>query len=330
MVLKNKGADETAYEFDQQLTGKKSFLYEIFNRTNALIIIADPAGKITFVNPTFKRLTGRTSKEVVGRSIKNLHPNDCWPVIEKEFRKALRQGFIDFECPLLTKKKGAARIVSLNSAVLRDKSGRVLRAIAIGKDITERITFDTALKASEAKYSKIIENTADGITVLQDGLVRFVNTAFVNFLGYKKEETIGTPFPKYLAQDEVERVVKNYKRRLAGKKILKIYETCLRKKDGTIVPVEFNASVGLYEGRPADYVFIRDLTERKKTEAQLKCDAGELAQANKQLMKVKETLEKKISDLERFNRIVVDRELKMMELKERIKTLEKQLERSQH
>jgi len=324
MVLKNKEADGGVYEFERQLKSK------IFNRTNAIIIIADPAGKITFVNPVFKKLTGRTSKEVIGHSVKNLCPTDLWPVVEKTFRKALKPGFIEFECPFLTKKKGEIRIVSLNSAVLRNKSGRVLRVIAIGKDITEHETFDTALKESEAKYSKVIENTTDGITVLQDGLVRFVNAAFARFLGHRKEELIGTPFTKYLTRDEVEQVVKNYKRRLNGKKIRKIYETKLKKKDGTIVPVELNASFGLYEGRPADYVFIRDLTERKKTKAQLKRDDDELTRANKQLIEVKETLEKKISDLERFNRIAVDRELKMIDLKERIRTLEKQLEQAQH
>ena len=55
-----------------------------------------------------------------------------------------------------------------------------------------------------------------------------------------------------------------------AKKFPPIYETALKYKDGSRLDVEVNAGIINYEGKKADLVFIRDITERKRTEEKLR------------------------------------------------------------
>lgn len=99
--------------------------------------------------------------------------------------------------------------------------------------------------------------------IIQDEVLKFVNTASVELVKYVPEELIGTNFLKMVAPEHRETVMKRYADRIAGKDVSSIYEMSLLRKDGTTLPVEVNATFIDYEGRPADLVFIRDITERK-------------------------------------------------------------------
>lgn len=132
--------------------------------------------------------------------------------------------------------------------------------------IIERIQFEEMLRASEAMYSALVENTTDGIVIIQDDVLKFINTASVELVGYTPEELMGLEFINLVAPEHRETVMKRYSDRLEGIDVPSIYETSLLRKDGTTLPVEVNAALIDYEGRPADLVFIRDITERKKME----------------------------------------------------------------
>jgi light-regulated signal transduction histidine kinase (bacteriophytochrome) len=76
--------------------------------------------------------------------------------------------------------------------------------------------------------------------------------------------------------EDREMVMKRYADRMAGKEVPSIYEMALIRKDGITVPVEVNATFINYEGRPADLVVIRDITERKRAEEELRRSNQEL------------------------------------------------------
>ena len=57
---------------------------------------------------------------------------------------------------------------------------------------------------------------------------------------------------------------------MAGEDVRPIYDTVMRRKDGSSLDVEINAGLTTYQGRPANLVFVRDISERKRTEKILK------------------------------------------------------------
>ena len=142
--------------------------------------------------------------------------------------------------------------------------------MVIIRDISERKQAEEALRESEEKYRNVVERANDGIGVGQDQILRYVNPRLAQMLGYSVEELIGSRFADFFIPDEVPKVVDRYKRRLAGENVPPVYESALRHKDGSRIEVELNAGIVTYQGKPADLVLVRDITDRKQMEAKLR------------------------------------------------------------
>ena len=128
---------------------------------------------------------------------------------------------------------------------------------------------EEALQESEGKYRNLVERASDGICIAQEGTIHYANTRLAQMAGYSVEEVIDKPFIDYFTLEEVPKVLDRYKRRMAGQSVTPVYETVLRQKNGSRVDVEVNAGIITYEGKPADFVLVRDITERKRAEALL-------------------------------------------------------------
>jgi len=130
------------------------------------------------------------------------------------------------------------------------------------KDSPERLNGD--------KYFNLIKHAADGIAIIQDGAFKMVNTALVRISGYGKKELLGMPFTELLTPQSQKLTLARYQARLAGKKVPPVYEIQAVTKDKKIRDIEINAALTEYNGRAADEVIIRDITERKQAEDKIK------------------------------------------------------------
>jgi PAS domain S-box-containing protein len=133
------------------------------------------------------------------------------------------------------------------------------------------------------KYFNPIEHAVDGIVILQDGVFKLVNRALVRMSGYDKEELLGMPFVKLVAPEYRNSVIAKNRDRLAGKEVPSIYEAKVITKGGEVRDIEINASSTDYEGRAADEVIIRDITERKRAEERLLKRTHDLGKRVKEL-----------------------------------------------
>lgn len=118
--------------------------------------------------------------------------------------------------------------------------------------------------------SALIERANDGIAIIQDTLLIYANARLGAMLGYEVEELLNTSFQPYLHPDEIEMVTDFYTRRLAGQKVPDVYETAVIHRDGRKIEVEVNAGIISYDGRPADFIFVRDISHRKQAEEALR------------------------------------------------------------
>ena len=87
---------------------------------------------------------------------------------------------------------------------------------------------------------------------------------------YTLEDLLGKSYADFLHPDEVATLVDRYRRRMNGEDVPALYEAVLKRKDGTDVHVEINAGAFRYQGQPADFVFVRDITERKRAEEEIR------------------------------------------------------------
>lgn len=165
---------------------------------------------------------------------------------------------------------GRVRWVSTTKMPLRDAEGHIIGTFGISRDITERKKAEEELRESEEKYRNLVERANDGIVIVQDGIIKYINPRLAEISGYTVEEVVDTPFTEYISPDELPEVVDRYKRRMAGEDVPSIYETIIMHKDGSKIYAELNAGIITYLGKPADMIIVRDITERRQAEEALR------------------------------------------------------------
>ncbi|MDY6892443.1 MAG: PAS domain S-box protein [Chloroflexota bacterium] len=256
-------------ELEEALHKIEEFGLNLLTNLPNPVVAINPDRSVRYVNPALEKLIGFPAAEIVGTK----PPFPWWPErsvahYNDLFENAVHTGAEKSE-QLFKNKNGNPFWVEITSfpVIVNGEPGYYLSSWT---DITERKWAEQALRESEHKYRELVERASDGITILQDQIVKYANTRSLEILGYPPEEIIGHPISDYIYPDELANVLDRYTRRMAGESIIPIYETAFLHKDGRRIDVELNAGLIMYEGFPADMVIVRDITERKQAEQALR------------------------------------------------------------
>jgi len=147
-------------------------------------------------------------------------------------------------------------------------ASQIAGAIANAQLFAQRKRAEEALQASEEKYRLLVQNSNDAIFIAQDGVIKFPNLKTEELLGYSAAELAETPFVNHIHPDDRSMVAERHKKRLGGQKLPSTYSFRVINRVDEELWVEINAVSILWEARPATLNFLRDITEKKKLEAQ--------------------------------------------------------------
>ncbi|MEA1870551.1 MAG: PAS domain S-box protein [Euryarchaeota archaeon] len=169
----------------------------------------------------------------------------------------------------------------------------------------ERRRAEGALQESEEKLRTITDSANDAIIMMDHvGNTSYWNKAAEQMFGYTEEEVIGKELHALIVPERFHAAFskgfEGFKETGQGDAVGKTLELAAFGKDGKEFPVELSLSGVKLKGRWNAIGLLRDTTERKAAEEEIK---------------------KKADELEKFNRLAVGRELKMIELKKEINAL---------
>jgi len=132
------------------------------------------------------------------------------------------------------------------------------------------------LKESDLRFRNIVEQNADGIIVVNgDGLVRFVNPAAEKLFAFQSNEVIGQSLdillPDYVRAEHHKHIA-NFGQDNDSQSRSKDTraEVTARRKDGQLIPSEGSICKFKFKGSMVYTVFLRDITERKKAEEEIR------------------------------------------------------------
>ena len=218
---------------------------------------------------------------------------------EKPAYGELRQRIKDLEKQAAEARRTeeAFRETTRRLQVSHDQS--IIYAQQLSEEITERKRIEKALRESEAKYREVVERANDGIAIIQDGLLKYVNPCLAKMTGHTVEEGLDAPFTDFVHPDEVPAAVEDFKRRMAGQPMPATYERGLIHKDGSRIETEISGGIITYENEPADLIIIRDITERKRGEKKLRQTKEELEAQTHRLEEMNTALKVLIEQRER-------------------------------
>lgn len=145
--------------------------------------------------------------------------------------------------------------------------GSVANGIAM---CIERKRSAEALGASEFKYRSVVENIKEVIfQVNEAGMWTFLNPAWTEITGFKVKETLGTAFADYIHPDDRERHTELFQQLIQRRQSYCRDETRYLAKDGTFRWVEVYAQPNLDTDALGTSGTIRDITDRKRAEAEI-------------------------------------------------------------
>jgi PAS domain S-box-containing protein len=266
------------------------------------MILAARDGTILLVNGQTERLFGYRREELLGQKVEVLVParfRGAHPGHRSKFfhEPQLRPMGIGLDL-WGVRKDGSEFPIELSLSPIESPQG-----LTVGAAIR-----DVTIQKTASQYARsLIEASLDPlVTISPEGKITDVNEATIKVTGVEREKLVGTDFSDYFT--EPERAREGYRQVFARGSVTN-YPLTIRHRNQGLTEVLYNASVyrdvrgnvlGVFAGA-------RDMTAQKRAEAEV------AEQRHKEL--------ERLAELERFQRLTVGRELKMIELKKEIAEL---------
>jgi PAS domain S-box-containing protein len=233
------------------------------NASDGLSIVGADA-TILYESPPIARLLGIQPGEHLGMSIFELVHQDDVSGVKSGLESMLRDpSHTSTMVVRVRHSDGTWRWIECTGRNLLDDE-RVRGLVVNYHDITKQKQAEEALQASEANYRNVVERSADGIAIIQDGVVKYANPRAMGMVNRSPEQAIGAAITDCISSDRIPSLVDRYSRRVAGEHVSPEYETTLITEDGRRVDVELHGGAITYQGEPADLIMIRDVTKRKQ------------------------------------------------------------------
>lgn len=194
------------------LDDSERILEEIFRHTPAGVVLSDLHGTIVDVNHAMCAMVGYDRAELIGRKLTDIsHPDDLDDIRSRT--DSLREGRTG---PYIANrryfaKNGQIVHARVSVSVIYAKGGEPVCGIGFVEETTERVAMETALRQSELRYRRVIEDQTDMIVrCLPDGTRTFVNQAYCRYVGQSADQLIGTSFFPLIPEEDQERVRAKY------------------------------------------------------------------------------------------------------------------------
>lgn len=235
---------------------------------------------ITVVSPAMKIITVNNQMLKWFPGIVNLAGNPyCYEVLSDPPRREICpfcpvvKTFADgnvHEAVTDTPLRGEVRHFRSTSSPLKDRDGKIIAAIEMVDDITERRRVDAQLKESEKWYRTLFETTGAATMLLEeDTTISFVNREFEKKFGYSKEEIENKrSWTEFIVPEDVGRMIEHHRQRRIDANIPpRNYEFRFLTKAGEARNIFI--TVDMIPGTTKSITSLIDITELKRTEEAL-------------------------------------------------------------
>ena len=271
---------------EADLKEKQNIIESLIKNSAVATFVIDLEHKLIYWNNACEELTGLKAKEMLGtrdhwKAFYD-NPRACVAdvIVDKKFNELDKLYKTHARSTLIPdglhaegwypKLGGKNRYVLFDAAPIYNTHGELIAAIETLQDITERKRAEEALQESESKFRMISEQSLVGIVIVQDYVFKYANQALSNILEYSIEEMSNwgpKEYAKIIHPDDLAFVMEQARKKQLGEEdVFTHYEWRAVTKTGKVKWIEIYSKTISYEGKPADFVTMIDITERKQAE----------------------------------------------------------------
>jgi PAS domain S-box-containing protein len=244
----------------------------LFEQSAAGIIEIHPSGHILRANQRFCQLVGRSLAELTTRKLAEItHPDDL------EFDRLHYEQAMNNTLPKggwtkrYVRPDGSAVWVRVAGSVVRNQAGEPMYLVGVVQDIRDLMDAAQALKESRLRFESLLESAPDGMVIVdKDGKIVLVNAQTERLFGYQRSELLGQSIEMLVPEryrhvhafNRVGFFIDPRARRMGAG-----HDLYARHKNGSEFPVEISLSPLQTESGLLVSSAIRDVSERKRSEA---------------------------------------------------------------
>ncbi|MEF3307546.1 PAS domain S-box protein [Paenibacillus sp. GYB004] len=286
VIAKNITADKKMKEELKRLTERHEL---ILNTMVDGVYGLDMDRRTVFWNKAAEAMTGFAAEELIGRKahgyVHHSYPDgspyeedDCpvYSVLDDPRTHTISED-------MLWRKDGTSFFVEYTVSPIMGSSSDSAAAVVTFRDITERKRHENALLQSEAQYRTLVENLPDALIVVKEDKSVYANDTAVRMLGGSRKEDVlrRTVFEKVSPECmELDRLIQAPE--CEEQLPLQSSEHRFKRPDGQMRDIDIITFSAWYEGSPARYMLMRDVTELKQARELIQRSeklavAGELA-----------------------------------------------------
>lgn len=246
----------------------------VLNAISELVVYQDTDQRIIWVNRAAAESVDSTVDEMRGRHCYEVWHQRIGPCAGCPVSKAMET--VQPEKAEINGPDG--RIWLIRGYPVGGSGGRVLGAVEVALEITQRKLAEQALRESEERYRSLIQTSPDAVTVTDvGGRITYVSHQTLNLHGFRrKEELLGRKFAELIAPESRAQAI-IYLRKTLKEGLTRNLEYTLLKKNGDRFIGEIDTAVVKDgQGNPLTFIAVtRDITDRKEVQTQLEASVRE-------------------------------------------------------
>jgi len=302
---------------EKQIRERENELRLVMNTVPALISYLSPDFCYRRVNQSYEHWFGLKAETIEGRHVRDVLGESAWELIRPRLERAIAGEVVTYE-EYMPYQVGGSRWIAGTLMPNRDATGDVQGLVIFVTDITEHKRLEQAIKDSEEKYRNIVRLAPAAIYEIDffGRKLISINDTACEWLGYSREELFAIDPLTLMDEGGRLQFQQRIQQKLAGETISQTSEVKIHTKDGREIILEANVGQFTYkDDAPVSVLVVaHDVTERRRMEEQIRQAAREVQTANEELT--------------RFNKSMVGRELRMIELKKEVNELCESLSQS--
>jgi PAS domain S-box-containing protein len=292
----------------RELDKARAYAESLIKNAPDPVFVSDLEGKILEANDAVSELLGFRRDEVVEQSLSRFISAEETREFTAALREVVERGVT--RNARLNPRSASGEVIptTLNASALRDAEGNVIGAIGVLRDMRE-------LDKARAYAESLIENAPDPVFVSDlEGKILQTNEAVSELLGFRKDEVVEQSVSRFISPEETREFTAAL-REVVERGVTRNARLNPRSASGEVIPTTLNASA------------LRDTDGKVIGAIGVLRDMREYEQVVRDLEQSKTELQEKILDLEKFEEVVVGRELKMIALEKELETLQQEAEK---
>jgi PAS domain S-box-containing protein len=287
----------------RELDKARAYAESLIKNAPDPVFVSDLEGKILEANDAVSELLGFRRDEVVEQSLSRFISEEETREFTAALREVVERGVT--RNARLNPRAATGEIIptSLNASALRDGDGSVIGAIGVLRDMRE-------LDKARAYAESLIKNAPDPVFVSDlEGKILEANDAVSELLGFRRDEVVEQSLSRFISEEETREFTAAL-REVVERGVTRNARLTPRAATGEVIPTSLNASA------------LRDVDGNVIGAIGVLRDMREYEAVVRDLEQSKTELQEKILDLEKFEEVVVGRELKMIALEKELESLQ--------